>query len=236
MTNQTDGARSVHAAIAELARQLHASEQRDLQGVLANVAEGAVSNVPGAEYAGITVTTNRDTMTTQVATDPIAELHNDIQIKHGQGPCLVAAWDQPVVRVNDLTSETRWPAYAADAVALTPFRSLMSFRLYTHSETLGSLTLYSRAPLAFTEESEEIGQVYAAHAAVAWAATERGSQFMSALASRDIIGQAKGMIMERFDIDAVQAFELLRKLSQDTNTPLARLAADLVHKDHPPKQ
>ena len=58
---------------------------------------------------------------------------------------------------------------------------------------------------------------------------------MSALASRDIIGQAKGMIMERFAIDAVQAFELLRKLSQDTNTPLARLAADLVHKDHPPK-
>lgn len=133
MTNQTDGARSVHAAIAELARQLHASEQRDLQAVLANVAEGAVSNMPGAEYAGITITTNRDTLTTQVATDPIAELHNDIQIKHGQGPCLVAAWDQPVVRVNDLTSETRWPAYAADAVALTPFRSLLSFRLYTHT-------------------------------------------------------------------------------------------------------
>jgi GAF domain-containing protein len=233
---EVTNADNVHAAIAELARQLHASERQDLNTVLINVADGAVRNVPGAEYAGITVTTNRDTLTTQVATDPIAELHNDIQVKHGQGPCLEAAWEQPVVRVNDLTSENRWPAYAPDAVALTPFRSLMSFRLYTRSETLGSLTLYSRVPHAFTDESEEIGLVYAAHAALAWAATERGSQFQSALASRDIIGQAKGMIMERFDIDAVQAFELIRKLSQDTNTPLAKLAADLVHKDHPPKQ
>ncbi|ORM30631.1 GAF and ANTAR domain-containing protein [Williamsia sp. 1135] len=225
----------IHIAIADLARGLHGSDQQALDEVLGSVVTAAVENVAGAEHAGITVTTNRDSLSTQVSTDPLVDTHNKIQVTHQQGPCLEAAWEEPVVRVNDLTTETRWPKYAADAVAMTPFRSILSFRLYTHSETLGSMTLYSLTPNSFPDDAEEIGLLYAAHAAVAWAATERGAQFRSALASRDIIGQAKGMIMERFDINAVQAFNLLRKLSQDSNIPLAKLAQDLVHKDHPPE-
>lgn len=235
MTDNDQPASSVHTAIAELARGLHGSEHQQLDDVLATVLAAAVDNVPGAEFAGITVTTNRDSLRSHVATDPLVAVHNGIQVTHQEGPCLHAAWDQPIVRVNDLTAEHRWPKYALDAVSQTPFRSIVSFRLYTANETLGSMTLYSRTPHAFTPEAEEIGELYAAQAAVAWAVTERNVQFRSALASRDIIGQAKGMIMERFDIDAAQAFSLLRKLSQDSNVPLATIAAELVNKDHPPK-
>lgn len=234
MTQSEQPAVSVHTAIAELARGLHGNEHQQLEDVLGTVVAAAVENVPGAEFAGITVTTNRDSLRSQVATDPMVAVHNGIQVTHQEGPCLQAAWDEPVVRVNDLTTEHRWPKYALDAVAETPFRSIVSFRLYTSNETLGSMTLYSRTPHAFTSESEEIGELYAAQAAVAWSVTERNVQFRSALASRDIIGQAKGMIMERFDIDSAQAFGLLRKLSQDSNVPLATIAAELVHKDHPP--
>ena len=68
---------------------------------------------------------------------------------------------------------------------------------------------------------------------MAWNAARRDEQFKRALASRDIIGQAKGMIMERYGVDAVQAFELLRKLSQNSNVPLIQVATDLVVKRHP---
>ena len=77
-------------------------------------------------------------------------------------------------------------------------------------------------------ETREIGLVFAAHSSVAWNAARRDEQFKKALASRDVIGQAKGMLMERYGVNAIQAFELLRKLSQDSNTPLTQVAADLV--------
>lgn len=68
----------------------------------------------------------------------------------------------------------------------------------------------------------------ATHAALAWHMVRRDEQFRSALASRDVIGQAKGMLMERFDLDAVRAFELLKRLSQNMNTPLADVAQQVV--------
>ncbi|PRC44823.1 hypothetical protein C6A85_98280, partial [Mycobacterium sp. ITM-2017-0098] len=73
-----------------------------------------------------------------------------------------------------------------------------------------------------------LGLIFAAHSSVAWNSARREAQFQRALTSRDIIGQAKGMIMERYRVDAVQAFELLRKLSQDSNVALIQVAADLV--------
>jgi AmiR/NasT family two-component response regulator len=82
----------------------------------------------------------------------------------------------------------------------------------------------------FGTETREIGLVFAAHSSVAWNAARRDEQFKKALASRDVIGQAKGMLMERYGVSAIQAFDLLRKLSQDSNTPLMQIAADLVEK------
>ncbi len=87
-----------------------------------------------------------------------------------------------------------------------------------------------KPPNAFGPETREIGLVFAAHSSVAWNAARRDEQFKKALASRDVIGQAKGMLMERYGVNAIQAFELLRKLSQDSNTPLIQIATDLVEK------
>ncbi len=97
----------------------------------------------------------------------------------------------------------------------------MSFQLYTHNARMGALNLFGTKPDAFTLENEAVGAMLATHAAVALIADDNRLQFQSALASRDIIGQAKGMIMERFNVDAVRAFELLKSLSQNSNTRLA---------------
>ncbi|MDT5228866.1 MAG: hypothetical protein QOH94_2659, partial [Mycobacterium sp.] len=85
-----------------------------------------------------------------------------------------------------------------------------------------------RQPDAFDPEAQAVAAMLATHAAITLIAQHRDTQFQSALASRDAIGQAKGMIMERFDVDAVRAFELLKKLSQSSNTRLVAVAEELV--------
>jgi hypothetical protein len=106
----------------------------------------------------------------------------------------------------------------------------MAFQMFIAGETMGALNVYAEEAHAFGQASRDIGLIFAAHSSVAWNAARRGEQFKRALASRDTIGQAKGMIIERYGVDAVQAFELLRKLSQDSNVPLLEVATELVTK------
>lgn len=100
---------------------------------------------------------------------------------------------------------------------------------------MAALNFYAEAPRAFSAESVELGTVYATHIALAWSMLRRQDQFRSALASRDVIGQAKGVIMERFNLDSVEAFELLRRLSQQSNIRLVDIAAALIDSEHPLK-
>jgi ANTAR domain/GAF domain len=144
------------------------------------------------------------------------------------GPCLESAWEENTIHVPDLENDTRWSDYRRDALAETPIRSIMAFQLYIADESMGALNVYAERPHAFDEESRTIGLIFGAHTSVTWSTARRDEQFRKALASRDVIGQAKGMIMERYGVDAVQAFDMLRKLSQDSNTPVTPIAEDLA--------
>ena len=104
----------------------------------------------------------------------------------------------------------------------------MSFKLYTADRTAGALNLFGREPNLWDSEAETVGTVLAAHAAAAILASREGDQLQSALSTRDRIGQAKGIIMERFKIDDVRAFAMLRRLSQDTNTKLIDVAQRVI--------
>lgn len=222
----------VHHRIADLARRLHASPDEDSASILQRIVEYAVGEVPGADYAGVTHVTSATRLHTPATTHPYPALLDTIQQRHQQGPCLTAAWTQHTVRLDDIATDHRWPFYQRDALKVTPIRSILCFRMFTSDTTLGALNLYADRPHAFDEEAEEIGYVLATHTALAWDTARREDQFRSALASRDIIGQAKGMLMARFDIDAVQAFELLKRLSQESNIRLADIAAKLTTTRH----
>jgi ANTAR domain-containing protein len=103
--------------------------------------------------------------------------------------------------------------------------SMLSFQLYAYdSGSAGALNLFSQRRVSFDLETEAIGAMLATHAAVAILAMNEHDQFQSALASRDTIGQAKGILMERFRIDAVKAFVMLTKLSQESNIPVREIA------------
>lgn len=223
---------SIALRLAEIVRDLGGSLNA-AEAVLDELANTAVELLPGAQYCGITTATRDGTVESVGSTHRYAVVIDEIQHRCKEGPCLSAAWHQHTIAVRDLNRDDRWPKFRVDALAATPIRSVLSYQLFTSRKQVGALNFYAERPDVFDADAVEEGLVLAAHTAIAWHIVFRDKQFRSALASRDIIGQAKGVIMERFDVDAVQAFELLKRLSQDTNTPLVEVAARLVNADHP---
>ena len=226
--NDQASVEAAHLRVAELVQGLHNRPDTDSDTVVAELAEHAAAEIPGAQYAGITLTRNAKHIDTPAATHYWPVLLDKIQQRHLEGPCLTAAWDEKTVHVPDMEAEERFPDYRRDALAETPIRSIMAFQLFIAGESLGALNIYAEEPQAFSAEARTLGLIFAAHSSVAWNSARRDEQFQRALSSRDVIGQAKGMIMERYRVDAVQAFEVLRKLSQDSNVPLLKIASELV--------
>lgn len=217
----------------ELVQALQRQQVNDIDSVLGELTDTAVRSVPGADSAGITIVARDGSLRTASATGRYPVLLDEIQRRYNEGPCLDAATEQHMTRTDDIRREQRWPRYCRDAVDQTPIRSSMSFPLFADKHTKGALNFYAEYPGVFDDEAVEVGSILATHAALVWNLLRRDAQFRTALASRDIIGQAKGMIMERFDIDAVQAFELLKRLSQSSNMGVAAIAEQLVESEHP---
>ncbi|MDQ1636284.1 MAG: hypothetical protein QOJ32_3093 [Frankiaceae bacterium] len=211
--------------LAALARQMGAESHLD--AVWDRVVQACVTQIDGADHAGITLLTG-DSVSTPAASDELVRIIDRHQYATGEGPCLTAAIDhEAVVRVADLTLDTRWPKFSAAVVGLG-VRSMLAFQLYTDSDTIGGLNIYARTPDAFSDDSVHTGTLLAAHAAVAVAAASHSEHLRTALASRDTIGQAKGILMERYKITADQAFDLLIAASQQTHRKLKDIASDLA--------
>jgi transcriptional regulator with GAF, ATPase, and Fis domain len=220
---------------AELLRQTmvalteKASSPTEIDAVLQKVTAAAVELIAGVHCADVLLISGSDLFRSMAATSPLAIDLDGMQRQFREGPCLDAAVDHSVILCNDLGKELRWPSFAKAAIA-AGVHSMLSFQLFTHNGRMGALNLFGLTPDSFTLEAEALGAMLATHIANAFIADDKELQFRSALNSRDVIGQAKGMIMERFCVDAVQAFELLIKLSQQSNTRVAVVAAELVAK------
>ena len=211
--------------IAELAREFAA--EADVTALWRRVVDASVQQIEGAQHAGITVIDRRSVSTPAASDDLVAEIDRH-QYGTGQGPCLQAAIDhEPVVRADDLRVDGRWPEFAKRVTELG-ILSMLSFQLYTDRETIGALNLYAEKPDAFNDESVQMGLLLATHAALAAAAKSTAGNLRVALASRDVIGQAKGILMERYRLTADQAFDLLIAASQRTQRKLNDVASELA--------
>ncbi|MDT5227985.1 MAG: hypothetical protein QOH94_1778 [Mycobacterium sp.] len=211
--------------MADLARSVAAP--RDIEDVLNGVTSSAVELITGADTAGVLLVSEGGKYESLSGTSELIYELDHLQEKFNQGPCLDAAVIELVVRTEDFEIEKRWPRYSR-AVAEMGVRSSISFKLYTGERTAGALNVFSRKPHSFDADAEVIGTILAAHAAAAILASRDSQQLQAALLSRDLIGQAKGILMERFTIDAIGAFEMLRKLSQQMNVRLAEIAQRVV--------
>jgi GAF domain-containing protein len=211
--------------MAELARA--SAAPRSVEEVLSDVTAAAMELIPGADTAGVLLIGKGGKWDSVANTSDLPYRLDELQMLFNEGPCVEAALDELIVRTDDFRADERWPRYSA-AVAEIGVSSGLSFKLYTADRTAGALNLFSFKINAFDAEDETTGVVLAAHAAAAILASRHGEQLQSALSTRDRIGQAKGIIMERFGVDDVKAFEMLRRLSQDSNTRLIDVAQRVI--------
>jgi GAF domain-containing protein len=203
----------------------------DTDAMLDDLVAAAVAQIPGVDEGSISVVVARRNVTSQSPSGELPQRVDALQAEVGEGPCMDAVFKEKVVRVPDVASETRWPKFARRA-AEAGAASMLSFQLWVEGDNLGALNLYGRKPHAFTDESEQIGLLFVAHAAVAMAGAQRHDQLAAGLATRDLIGQAKGILMERYQIDAQKAFALLVRVSQHRNRKLHDVAVELATTGH----
>lgn len=211
--------------LSDLARTLH--RQDSPQETLYEIVRAAVDTVPGADHAGISLVHARREVRTAAATDEVVMNVDRTQYQVGRGPCLDALYEHRSVNVPDTANEPRWGEFIQRARDYG-VASLLSFQLFVAEDNLGALNLYSSRPAAFDDESEHVGLLFASHAAVALANALELRNLTLAVQTRDLIGQAKGILMERYKLTGEQAFALLVRASQQTNTKLRDLAEQLV--------
>jgi GAF domain-containing protein len=211
--------------LSELAVRLQDEDSRD--GTLRAIVHAALDLVPGTTWAGISLVQSKRVTVEASSHDLVVEL-DQLQSDFGEGPCLTAIGHQHTVRVADLARPGQpWPRFAA-AAAERGVRSMMSLGLFVRRETLGALNLYAPRPDAFTPDAEIMADLLAQHAAVALAGAIHEHNLNAALANRDVLGQANGILMQRDRLTALQAFQLLVRASQGTNMKIAEVARWLI--------
>ncbi|MFD8050231.1 MULTISPECIES: GAF and ANTAR domain-containing protein [Streptomyces] len=210
--------------MAAMARDLLAQESVD--ATLERITHSAVELVEGCHAAGILVLHGKQVQTLAPTHELVVE-SDKLQEQMGEGPCFDAARTKDgerVRRIPDFTEEEpRWPSYAPEARRLG-IGSMMGFLLYTEEEDLGALNIYSREAGAFTDASELAGWLLASHAAVAFSSARTHAQMEHAVATRHMIGEAMGIVMGSHDLSEEQAFDVLRRYSQENNIKLREVA------------
>jgi GAF domain-containing protein len=211
--------------IEVLARALHVRDAQ-LQPTLDAIVAAAASALNADREAGLILLQHGKLVPQAVSGR--APLHLDLhQQQTGEGPCIEAARQQAVIRIDDTRADLRWPRFMA-AARHHDVLSQLCIPLWVDERGLGTLSLYAGKPSAFTDVDERVTAIFATLAALALADALRAGQMRAAVVNRDLIGQAKGILMERHRITADAAFALLAEASQHQNVKLTEVAARLV--------
>jgi GAF domain-containing protein len=208
-----------------LARALRV-RNAELEPTLQAIASTAVSVVGPAQHAGLTVYSS-GALIPRASTGEPPLLLDRLQQQLGDGPCISAARDQSVSRIQDTRQDDRWPKFSAEAARLE-VRSMLCVPLWVDDRSLGALSLFADQAAAFSDLHERVTTLLATFAALALAEAQRADQMRYALGNRDVIGQAKGMLMERYGVAADAAFDVLVRVSQAENVKLAEVARCLA--------
>jgi GAF domain-containing protein len=204
-----------------LARALHVEDAR-LQPTLDAITAYAATAHPAAQDAGL-ILMQRGRLVPQATTGRAPQLLDIKQQETGQGPCIEAALKQIPICINDLSRDLRWPELSAEARACG-VRSMLCAPLWVNEQLLGTLSLYAPQNEAFHDHDLKIVETFATLAALALNEAQRTEQLTTAIVNRDIIGQAKGIVMERYDLNADAAFSTLSRISQAHNMKLHEVA------------
>ncbi|GAB2677866.1 GAF and ANTAR domain-containing protein [Kribbella swartbergensis] len=226
MTEQDIAAHSADT-FARLAIELH--DAPGVEETIDAVVQFALQAL-SCTYAGVALYTRGSRAEVAAVTDPVVAEVYDLQISSQNGPLVTALQDRTTVLIRDTLDDGRWPEWAAKVAALG-VRSVLDVPLATGNgarATVGVLGLYSPVVDAFSQDDEAIAHILARHASVAVASARHEETMAQAVDARKLVGQAMGILMERFDVDGDRAFAILKRYSQDTNTKLRDVAQQLI--------
>ncbi|HEY8300796.1 MAG TPA: GAF and ANTAR domain-containing protein [Jatrophihabitans sp.] len=212
------------SALEHLARSLHA--RPDLSSTLRAVLVAALEALPGYDAGGVNLYVHGRFEPQQVlgSAPPVLD---QLQQRIGTGPCIDASREQETVVVTDMAQERRWGPYVELALSLD-VHAMLCLPLWIDDDRLGSLSLYGSRPREVDDRTRAVAALVATHASIAIAASRRADNLILGMAGRDLIGQAKGILMERYRITADAAFELIRSASMATQLKVQAVAGHLV--------
>jgi GAF domain-containing protein len=214
-------------SIDEAARTIN--EPRNLDETLQTIVEVACNSVPGFDQVGIATVQKRGKIATRAFTGDLVLHLDQVQYSLGEGPCSAALQGNDTVCVSSLHSERRWPRYVPQARE-AGVRSQMAVKLYLDGDTLGGINFYSTAGDDVNYEAQALGRLFGTHAAIALGHAHEREGLNQAIQSRQVIGQAIGIVMERYAIPEDHAFAFLVRASSHRNMKLRDVAQQLV--DH----
>ena len=198
----------------------------DLDRTLDQITRAAVEVLPQVELASITVKHAGGQLQTYAPTDPVLLDLDAAQYELQEGPCYEAAVDTVHVFAPHLAEDPRFPKYAPVAVA-SGIEAQAGLRLFDAGGSQGALNLYAPRAGAFTD-IDAVADLFAHQSAMAIAYAREITQLREAVVTRQLIGQAVGVAMERFELDEARAFGFLARLSQDNNVKLREVARRLL--------
>jgi GAF domain-containing protein len=211
--------------LAEAAREM--SHARHPADTLQRIATMAVELVDACDVAGVCVLRPRRDDTCAHSHTSL-QVMDDLQHDLAEGPSMGGPSTADVISVGDLSRDAPWPQWGSRVVERTGVRAYLGFRLFVEDDSIGMLNLYAYEPDAFDDDDKLDGLVAAAHASVALSATVRRDQMHTAMTSRQLIGEATGILRERFALTSDQAFAVLKRVSSQQNIKLFTVAQQVV--------
>jgi GAF domain-containing protein len=212
-------------ALNEAAKLMNAPPTLD--ETLDAITRAALSTVPGFNHVGISITHRDGTIETKSATDQLVWELDAVQYSLREGPCYDSITGGAVTVVQEARHDQRWPRYMPEAVK-RGLRAQLAVGLYSDGNSLGGLNLYSTDSERVETDAIFIAELFAAQAAIALGRSRQQFQLNGALESRKVIGQAIGLVMQRYELDEDRAFQFLIRASSTGNMKLRDLADELV--------
>jgi len=209
-----------------MSRELLAAENEPL--TLQRIVDQAVQVVPGCDWAGVSLRTAESPAEPAASTDEVTHRADELQKLLREGPCYESAVESETHIIRDTRDDRRWPEWSA-RVADLGIRSVLSVQLIGSSgELLGALNLYAGTTDAFSRDDLDEALLFAAHAGGALGVSRQVTGLREALRSRHLIGVAQGMLIQRYGLTLDQSFSVLSRHSQESNTKLRDVAAQIV--------
>jgi hypothetical protein len=200
--------------------------QLGVNEALAVLSAAAAHNIAGAEFASVTVRHEDQTLETVAATDELANRLDEIQYELGEGPCYAAVTDARLVLVNDVARDTQFPHYAPRAVELG-VRAQLATQI-AHNGAQAGLNVYARRPDAFDRAAVQMAELFGTHAGLVLGYARQVETLGEGMHTRQDIGCAVGIVMERYGVDRDRAFEFLVRVSMHRNVKVRLIAQQIV--------